>query len=285
MVTSTLVAGSDKQTRGPARDFDGYSKTAVQHGLAELFAWAQVDIDTADLTAEPVDLHAGTHRADLVYSTVTGVVVHLEIQQVADVTMGRRMTSYATRIMTAPRFAARITDLLQILVQVSGPPMPTTFRLGGLSNTARLIHLPTIPADLLLTTPALSPFALTRGDPELVRPVVRSIGSLDDGDLRTSLTTLALYLASHLRATLVQELRRTGMIDTIPEMIDELRDTEIGATFRQQGRQEGRLAAVVDILAARFPAADVETLTRTALWLLDAQDTHAVRAALDLEAL
>lgn len=100
---------------------------------------------------------------------------------------------------------------------------------------------------------------------------------------------LAISLDPRLSGVIMEELRRDDMVD----VLDELRRTDWGrgllAEGRQEGRQEGestaRLAAVVDVLAARFPNADRSTVDRTASRLVGESGADAVRAAVALDVL
>lgn len=271
------------------RDWDLYSKAAVAAGIGGILAHLGVSLDPASLQTESVELPAGTHRADLVFTGAGGVVVHVEIQQRPDPGMGLRMAGYAVRIAASKQFQRVMTDLVQIVVQLDGPPMPTSYRLGRLSNDVLLLHVPSTPPEVFLDTPSLAPFALSGGDPALVGPVIDRIATLDQ-DMRASAAILAVFLAPGLRVNLIEQLRRADMIDTREKVAADLRDTEIGRMWVQQGLERGLEQgeragielAVTDVLTARFPDVDPVRIQRTAVRLVEAEHNHAARAAMTL---
>ncbi|MGF1646702.1 MAG: hypothetical protein ACFCVF_07270 [Kineosporiaceae bacterium] len=150
--------------------WDLYSKLVITAGLAETLRQAGVRVDARTLVAGPVDLPATARQADLVFATADGSrVVHVEIQQQPDPEMGRRMLAYAARIVEVPDHRVRMRDLVQVVVQVTGQqPMDTRFRMGELSNSAALVHIPSIPVGDLLASPGLAPFAMINGGVDAV---------------------------------------------------------------------------------------------------------------------
>ncbi len=271
------------------RDWDQFSKTAVRAGIAGVLAQAGIEVSADALVLESVDLPAGTHRADLLFSGPDGVVVHIEIQQRPDPFMGVRMLEYAVRIVRSPQLTGRVREIHQVVIQLSGVPMPTRHDFGAAVGHFHLVHTPTTPLSVLLQTPALAPFGLTSGDPAAVGPVIDRIAAVSNADLRASLATLALFLAPGLRVTLMERMRRTALIDTRDDMLAEVRGTWLGHDLitegLSQGLSQGQLIAIVDVLTARFPDADPMRIHRTATRLLALDDDHPVRLALALDAL
>lgn len=278
-----------------ANQWDLHCKLVVTAGLAETLRHAGVTVDARALRPRPVDLPATARRADLVFATPDGAtVVHVEIQQRPDPAIGRRMMGYAARIAEDPAYRTRIRDLAQVVVQVTGRrPMDTRYRLGELSNSAALVHVPTIPVDDLLETSGLAPFAMVSGGRSAVGRLVARVAEVEGPDLRVAMLALAMSLDPRHSGAIMDELRRDDMTD----VLDELRRTDWGrgllAEGRQEGRQEGRhegeavarLAAVVDVLSTRFPDADPAAVHHTAARVVDENRTEAVRAALALDTL
>jgi hypothetical protein len=189
-----MDAGTDG-AEGERRDWDRFSKDAVVSGLGGVLAATGIDIAVAALVPVPVELPAGTQRADLVFTSAGGRVVHIEIQQRPDPGMGLRMLEYGARIATSPRIPVRVRTLRQVVIQLSGPPMPERYDLSDVAGHFRLLHTPTTPVEVFLATPALAPFALTMEEPRRVGPVLDRIAAVNDPDLRASLATRALFLA------------------------------------------------------------------------------------------
>ena len=275
---------------GP-QQWDLHCKLVVTAGLAETLRHAGVTVDAGSLLPRPVDLPATARQADLVFATPDrSTVVHVEVQQRPDPAIGRRMMGYAARIAENPAYRSRIRDLAQVVVQVTGRrPMDTRYRLGELSNSAALVHVPSIPVDDLLGSPGLAPFAMVCGGREAVERLIAHVAQVEGPELRVAMLALAISLDPRLSGVIMDELRRDDMVD----VLDELRRTDWGrgllAEGRQEGRQEGestaRLAAVVDVLAARFPTAERSTVDRTASRLVGESGADAVRAAVALDVL
>lgn len=274
-----------------AQQWDLHCKLVVTAGLAETLRHAGVAVDPGSLVPRPGDLPATARQADLVFATPDrSTVVHVEVQQRPDPAIGRRMMGYAARIAENPAYRSRIRHLAQVVVQVTGArPMDTRYRLGELSNSAALVHIPTIPVDDLLRSPGLAPFAMVSGGREAVERLVARVAQVKGPELRVAMLALAISRDPRLSGVIMDELRRDDMVD----VLDELRRTDWGrgllAEGRQEGRQEGestaRLAAVVDVLAARFPTADPSAVDHTASRLVSEGGAEAVRAAVALDAL
>ena len=181
------------------QSWDLHAKRAVALGLPSILdLLGETGFGHAALVPQTVELPAGVHRADLVFMTPTGVVVHVEIQQGPDRDMPRRMVEYHARIARTEPFASAMTDMVQVIVQITGPAMPIRYRLGRMSNEPHLLHIPsTAPADLL-AIPGLAPFALTSGGEALVGPVVMRIAAVSDVHIRLSLVTLAVQTVPEL---------------------------------------------------------------------------------------
>ncbi len=285
-VTSATHPGASP--RVGRTDWDLYSKQSIRAGVHGVLAHFGIDVSDRALTFQPVELPASTLIADLVFAGPDGLVIHIEIQRAPDASMGLRMVEYAIRIVRNWS-GGPVTRMVQIVIQLSGVRMPTRFTLGGLVNDVMLLHVPTTDPEVFLATPALSPFALSGQNADLVAPVVERLATLDT-DLQVPLTTLAVYLAPELGATLLQQLRRANMIHTIDEVTAGLRDTEIGRHFLDEGRQEGRQEGwvsgardtLVALLGARFPHAPAAQIERTVDRLLAEHGHHVARAAITL---
>ncbi len=90
-------------------------------------------------------------RADLVFTISEGRVVHIEIQQRPDPNMARRMLEYAGRLYARhPAGALRPGGLIQVVVQVTGSPMPGYLHTDMLDCRFNVVHGPTVPSALLL---------------------------------------------------------------------------------------------------------------------------------------
>lgn len=279
----------------PQTTWDLYSKLVISAGLRETFRHAGIAVDAAALVPRPVDLPATARQADLVFaSSDRSLVVHVEIQQQPDTRIGRRMLGYAARLVEATEYRDRILDLVQVVVQVTGRrPMDTRFRMGELSNSCSLVHIPSIPVSELLATPDLAPFAMVNGGAEAVEPLLRRVAEVHGVERRLAMLGLAISLDPAHSDVIMEQLRRDDMTD----VLDELRRTDWGRGLiaegreegREEGRQEGRMAArmsaVVDVLSARFPGADRRAVERTAGRLTDEAGPDAVRVALTLEVL
>lgn len=281
------------------RDWDFYTKQAVRAGLDGVLTRAGIPADAvASLVPQTVELPTSTHRADLVYAAPDGLVVHVEIQQVPDPAMGRRMAGYAVRISDTEPFLSTMRDLVQILVQISGPAMPERHRMGRLTNEVTLLHVPSTPAGEFLRTPALAPFALAGRDgaEAVIDEVMDGIAEVADADLQVTLVTLSLYLVPRLGRTIMERLRRADM----NQLIEVLRDTEFGHWLKEEGAQEGerrgeqrgerrgeqrgrqieRRAAAVEILSFRFPDADLARIELTADRIVAEEHERPAAAAL-----
>jgi hypothetical protein len=275
-----VVRGSEA---GGRRQWDAHSKATITAGLTALLAGLDLRLGH-EWTPCSVELPAGAHRPDLVFMSPVGVAVHVEVQQEPDPDMAARMAEYAVR-MARTSFARPLTDLVQIVVQVTGAPMAVDFRLGRLSNRVHLVHVPTMSWDRYRVSSPLAPFALVSGGDRLVGPVVGAIAGTSDADLRSAMAMMALYLAPELTDTLVAAIRRVGMTD----IIEAVERTEFGrgliARGRQEGRQEGELHALAELLRARFPGASRPAVDHTASILLVEHGDAAIRVALALESL
>lgn len=277
--------------------WDLHSKLVVAAGITETLRHAKVDIDASQLVVRPVELPATARQADLLFATADGsVVVQVEVQHRRDPGMALRMTGYAARIAEDPAYRERLRDLVQIVVQVTGGAMDTGFRLGALSNRFRLVHIPSVPVAELLGSPGLAPFAMVRGGPQAVAPMVGRIAEAGDTGLRASMVALAIALAPSVTGVIMDRLRRDDMTD----VITELAKTDWGRGLIAQGRDEGRLAGreegreegrrealvadVADVLAVRFPRGAPASVGRTALRLI-AETAHPIREALVLDQL
>jgi hypothetical protein len=273
----------------PQVTWDLHSKIVVAAGLTETLRHAGVDVDPAVLIPRPVDLPATARQADLVFATADrSTVVHVEIQQRPDRGIGRRMLGYASRIVEHPAYRDHVRDLAQVVVQVTGGrPMDTRFRVGELSNSCALVHIPSIPVAELVATSGLAPFAMVSGGSEVVPLVVRRVAEVDGSELRLAMLELAISLDPANSGVIMEQLRRDDMTD----VIDELRRTDWGRGLiaegreegREQGRSEAQLAAIVEILMARFPTAEAEVISRTAQRLLVEAGPGAIRAAVTLD--
>jgi hypothetical protein len=267
--------------------WDLYSKLVVAAGLAETLRHAGVDLDAATLVAQPTDLPANARTADLVFATSDGRdVVHVEIQQRPDPTIGRRMLGYGARIVDHPDHRDRMRHLIQVVVQVTGSrPMDTRFSCGWLSNSCALVHIPSIPVADLVATPGLAPFAMVGGGADAVPLLVQRMSEVDATELRLAMLGLAVNLDPASSDAIMEQLRRDHMTD----VIDELRRTEWGrgliAEGREEGREETRLADVLDVLRARFADAPQDVVTRAAHELVRREGAGAVRAALTLSSI
>jgi hypothetical protein len=135
----------------------------------------------------------------------------------------------------------------------------------------------------LLRSADLAPFAMVGGGITAVDRMVDRIATVEPPALRASMLALAMGLAPGASGVIMERLRRDRMTD----VITELRKTDWGrgliAEGRQEGRQEGRLAAVAEVLAARFPAADPSSVQQAARRLVTRHGDRAVRAALTLD--
>jgi hypothetical protein len=267
---------------GRARQWDLHSKIVVGAGLSATLAHAGVDVDVADLHPRPVELPATARQADLLFASADlDTVVQVEIQHRPDPRIGLRMLGYAARIADDPSYRDRVRRLEQVVVQVTGRRrMETVFRLGSLANDSRLVHIPSIPEADLLLTPDLAPFAMVSGRAGAVAPMIERIAEVEAPALQASMLALAMGLAPGVSGVIMERLRRDRMTD----VITELRKTDWGrgliAEGREEGREEGRLAAVADVLAARFPHADRASVERAARRLVTRLGDGAIRAAL-----
>ncbi|MGF1648017.1 MAG: hypothetical protein ACFCVF_13995 [Kineosporiaceae bacterium] len=263
---------------GSRHERDHYAKRMIDAGLGAVLTRLGLPFDAADLTARPTELPASAHRADLVYAASTGEVVHLEIQSRPDPAMGRRMAEYAIRLAGSARLAP-ITHLVQVVVQLDGPPMPTRYEIGGLVNRIHLWHVPSTPVGRLLADPVLAPLALLRGDRDLVAPVVDGIAAVRDPALQADLVLAAVALcpAGPLRATVLTHARRTLMSSFLEELVADLRGTYLGGdliaegerTGERRGEREGRRDILVRLVSRRFPDADPARVSRTVDRILD----------------
>lgn len=244
----------------PVSGRDQYAKQIVHAGLAGILAQAGVHLDARALRAEPTELPANAQRADLVYADPRGVLVHVEIQTRPDPAMGRRMAEYAIRLAAADR-AAPVTGLVQVLVQLTGPPMPTRYQLGGLTNDVHLLHVPTTPPTVLLGTPALAPLALLHDDPALVEAVVASIATVADPAEQADLVVAGMGVCppGDLRVTLMEHARRMLMSEVIDDIVADLRRTDFGRDLITEGQRD----ILVRVLGRRFPDADPDRVART----------------------
>lgn len=293
--------------------YDAASKAAVHAGLPGLLRLLGIHVagrrgpggTSPELQPLPVDLPAMVHRADLLYRLPDQGLLHIEIQQKPDPVMGRRMVDYAIRLAAAHPALLGRSAAIQLVIQVTGPPMPTKYVWAGVTGEFRLLHIPsTDPADLL-STPALAPFALVPGGKAAVPAVARHIAATRDTQLQWTLATLAVRLAPHLAAILVEQLRENAVSTEI--IVRELLKTDVGkkvfdelypgvrgeshadsrAKGRAEGRAEGLRAALVTVLSHRFPDADSARLDRTAGRLSNAASdaSDAVDAAFAVDEL
>lgn len=283
--TVDLVTERDVHEAGRVRDprpvapaarheRDHYAKRMIDAGVGHVLDRLGVPIDPSGLTARPTELPVSAHRADLVYAAPDGTVVHLEIQSRPDPAMGRRTAEYAIRLAGSARLAP-VTGLVQVLIQLDGPPMPTRYAQGGLVNRIHLWHVPSTPAGQLLADPVLAPLALIRGEPDLVQPVVDRIAAVRDPALQADLVLAALALcpAGTLRATVLSHARRTLMSSFLQELADDLRGTYFGgdliAEGERKGHREGHRDILVRLVSRRFPGAGPARVGRTVDRILD----------------
>jgi hypothetical protein len=181
-----------------ARRWDQNSKHLVAAGLEGLLDRLGIEVGER-LEPCTVELPASAHRADLVFATSGGRVVHVEVQQSPDPDMGRRMVEYAARIAGRSPGAGGVRDLVQIVFQVSGRRMPSRYRLGRLTNDVTVVHVPTTPPEELLAVPPLAPFALVPGGAAAAPRVVEAITRTTDADLGSAMSALAVDLAGEFR--------------------------------------------------------------------------------------
>lgn len=270
----------------PRRSWDVHAKRAVALGLPGILdLLGEVDVGGVPLMPQTVELPAGAHRADLVFMSPTGVVIHVEIQHEPDGDMPRRMVEYHARIARTAPFARTMTDIVQVIVQITGPPMPSSYRMGRLFNTPHLLHIPTMATADLLAIPGLAPFALAPGRVDLVAPVVEQITTMTDLDTRLSLITLAVQTVPDLGDVILGHLRRLDMIDVEEAFLRTEFGRGIFAQGRVEGQVEGQVAIVVDILSTRFSDFPAERIAATARRLVAEHPDHAGRAALALTTL
>jgi hypothetical protein len=156
-----------------------------------------------------------------------------------------------------------------------------------LSNSASLVHVPTIPVDDLIATPGLAPFAMVRGGHDVVPAVVRRIAEVRGLELQIAMVALSLALDPASDPVIMDELRRHDMSEVLDEyaVLRELRKTWWGEEVREEGRTEGRTEAVAEVLHARFPDASQAAVDTTARRLVGADAAAAIRAALALDLL
>lgn len=261
------------------QSWDLHAKRAVALGLSSILdLLGEIGFGDAVLVPQTVELPAGAHRADLVFMTPVGVVIHVEIQHGPDRDMPRRMVEYHARIARTEPFASTMIDMVQVIVQITGAAMPSRYRMGRLSNDPHLLHIPTMAQADLLAIPGLAPFALTSGGEALVGPVVARIAAVTDLQTRLSLVTLAVQTVPGLGDVILERLRRLDMIDVEEAFLH----TEFGRGLVAQGRVEGQVATVIDILSARFSAAPADRIAATAQRLVAQYPGHVGRAALAL---
>lgn len=279
--------GTEQDTSG-SRDWDRLSKVGVRFGLPRLLHMVGEVVDPAELSPATVELPGTALRADLVYTTARGLVIQVEIQHRPDPGMLIPMLAYLARLLLLyPRATATGEGVVQIVVQVTGAPMPSALVTRALDYQFHLVHVPTAdPADLV-ADPGLAAFAATRGDPDLAPRIIESIRRLPDPDDQIKLFTLAVDLDPG-DTLMSQILRRKDMTDVYDRVAAKLRDTPIPqawiAQSREEGREEGLATAVLDILTNRHPTIDTDRLRALAVRLVREHGTHAASTAVTVTA-
>lgn len=287
MARDRLGVGTKQETSG-SRDWDQLSKVGVRFGLPRLLQMVGEVVDPGELVAATVELPGTALRADLVYTTARGLVIHVEIQHRPVAGMVVRMLAYLARLLLLyPRAAAIGEGVVQIVVQVTGAPMPSVLVTPALSYRFHLVHVPTAdPADLL-ADPGLAAFVATRGDADLAPGIVEAIRRLPELEDQVKLLTLAVDLDPG--DTLLSHIQRRGdMTDVYDRVAGKLRDTPIAQAWlaegREEGREEGLATAVLDILTTRHPTMDADRLQTLAVRLVREHGTHAASVAVTLTA-
>jgi hypothetical protein len=197
--------------------------------------------------------------------------------------MPRRMLDYFTRLALRETWPV---DIHQVLIQFTGPPMPTGVTIGDLTLTWHLLHVPSTPAATFLAQPGLSALAAGAADPpswDVVADAVIADATqrrdAGDSDGAISMLQLSTWLAPAMTDTLIERLKEAHVSDLMDRITHELFQTDLGRSVLADAEAAGRLAMLQAVLQARFPDAPAEQVTATAARLATDPDPAATAVA------
>jgi predicted transposase YdaD len=199
---------------------------------------------------------AQTPRVDLLGETVTGGLIHIELQSTNETGMAYRMLEYALAIR---RGYGQLPD--QVLTYVGREPMrmPNRIQAADLIYGYRLVDLSRVDGEPLIESPALKDnviaILMRLGDPRTaVRRILRRIAASDRRTQERATEDLGMLSGLRKLGEIIHE-----EIAAMPILEDIMDHDLLGpkiregiAIGRQEGRQEGRLNVLQRLLERRF---------------------------------
>ena len=187
-------------------------------------------------------------RLDLLGETITGELVHLELQSGNDAAMPLRMAEYCLGVF---RLFGRFPR--QVVLYVGEPElrMENELRDVDVQFRYRVIDMRSLDGELLLESEevgdnVIAILAQLRDHKEAVRRIVERIAGLAESERRTAMAQLFILAGLRRWSKTVEEEARK-----MPIHIDILENEVLGPVF-QKGRQEGELTILRKQIESRF---------------------------------
>jgi len=230
-------------------------------------------------------------RVDLVYRSVSGRLVHIEVQSTNDPLMPLRMAEYG---LAVTRAYGQYPEQLVLYVGNEPLRMKSEFREGGMVCRYRLVDIRSLDGDALLATDTIADNILAlltrlRHPTVAVRMVLGRIGKLRRGQRRSALEMFLLTCQMRgLDSIAGKELK--AMQETVYLDLDKMPKVKAALVMlarraeRRRARAEGMRETLQLALKKRFGRIPA-TVTKRVAKMSDLQAQETLLAILDAKSL